>query len=164
MRTRQKLLVATALMLCVSTAQAQTTRLLVHSDEGDPQSFALSDINKITFSAGKMNIEPASGTSSEIALSTISHLAFSVGETTEISPLEPSKFGIYPNPVRDELLVTSDTEIETIAVFGLTGNVLLRQNVQSSTVNLSLGFLPTGIYLIQVKRADAISTQKIIKL
>jgi hypothetical protein len=83
---------------------------------------------------------------------------------TGVDAVDVSTLEVFPNPVRDELLITSDTEIEAIVVFDLSGNMLLRRNVQSYTATLSLGFLPAGAYLIQVRRADAISNHKIIKL
>jgi hypothetical protein len=144
--------------------QAQKTSLLVHSGAATPQSFALSNIGKITFSEGNLKVFPTSGTSSDIALSAISRLTFSADGGAGISLPDVSKLALYPNPVRDELFVTSDTEIKSITVYGLQGNVLLRSNVQSSSTKLSLGFLPKGIYVIRIKRADAVSTQKIIKL
>ncbi|GHT61817.1 hypothetical protein FACS189451_04680 [Bacteroidia bacterium] len=165
MSTTKKLLFTAAWMLCVGTMQAQELSLLVHSDAGAPQSFALSDIHKITFSEGKLNVLSTSGVGGDFDFSAISKLTFSETGTTEIiSPPEVSTLKLYPNPVRDELFVTSDSKIESITVFGLQGNVLLRSNGQSSTAKLSLGFLPKGIYVIQVKRTDAISNQKIIKL
>jgi hypothetical protein len=165
MEKKQKFtLLAAALMLCVGTMQAQTTGLLVHSGGGEPRSFALSSIDKITFSESSLIVSSTNGTSSDIALSTISQLTFAEIVNSAIISPEVSELTLYPNPVRNELFVKSDTEIESIVVFGLAGNVLLRSNVQSSTTNLSLGFLPTGTYLIQVKRADAVSIQKIIKL
>jgi hypothetical protein len=164
MRTKKKLLFAVAaLMLCVGTMQAQETGLLVHNDTGAPQSFTLSGIDKITFSDGQLNVLSTNGTSTDFSLSAISKLTFAAVDGSEIPVVEVSALNLYPNPVQDELFVKSDTEIETITLFGLQGNVLLRSKVQSSSTTLSLGFLPKGIYLIQVKRADAISTQKIIK-
>jgi hypothetical protein len=155
----------TALMLCVGTIQAQETSLLVHSG-GAPQSFTLGSIDKITFSGGNMNVLPTSGSAASIALSAISQLTFAAveGGGSAISSPDVSEFRLYPNPVRDKLFVAGDAEIESIAVFNLSGSMLLRTKVQSATATLSLGFLPTGIYVIQVKRANAVNTQKIIKL
>jgi hypothetical protein len=165
MRKKQKviILLATAWMLCAGTIQAQETSLLVHSGDGTPQSFTLSSIAKITFSEGNLNVLSKSGTSNDVALSTISRLTFAADGGSKIISPDVSKLTLYPNPVHNELFVTSDAEIESIAVFGLDGSVLLQSRVQSSSATLQLGFLPKGIYLIQVKRADAISTQKIIK-
>jgi hypothetical protein len=156
----------TAFMLFVGNAQAQETSLVVHSKSGTPQTFALGSIDKITFSGGNMKVLPTSGTGSDIALSTISQLTFAADGDggTEISSPDVAELRLYPNPVRDELVVTSDTEIESIVVFDLSGSVQLRSKVHSSTARLSLGFLPQGIYVIQIKGADTVSAQKIIKL
>jgi hypothetical protein len=160
------ILSVTALMLLVGNIQAQETRLFVHSTDGTSESFALSGIDKITFSEGNMTVLPIDGTGSDFPLWAISQLTFTAKEKEiTISPLlATSEFKLYPNPVRDELFVTSDTEIESIAVLNLLGSVVLRANIRSSTTSLSLSSLPKGTYLIQVKRTNAISTQKIIKL
>jgi hypothetical protein len=151
-------------LLWGNVVQAQPMHLLVHSPDGTEQSFALSNIHTITFSEGNMNVLPKNGTVVDFAFSAIYQLTFAEQAAADIPLPAVSALKLYPNPVRDELLVTGDTEIETIAVFGISGTVVLRTNVQSSTARLSLGFLPKGIYLIQVKRADSIDTQKIIKL
>jgi hypothetical protein len=165
MITKKKLLFAAALMLCLGTMQAQETNLLVHSGAGSPQTIALSSIGKITFSEGAANVLYRNGESEPLVLSSISRLTFAVSGVTGIKndALDVPALKLYPNPVRDELFVTSDSGIESITVLGLQGNVLLRSHVQSSSARLSLGFLPKGIYLIQVQRTDAVSTQKIIK-
>ena len=165
MITKKKLLFAAALMLCLGTVQAQGTHLLVHSGAAAAQTIALSSIDKITFSDGAANVSYRDGESELFNLSSISRLTFAASGGTGIKNDAPdvSTLRLYPNPVRDKLFVTGDSRIESITVWGLQGNVLLRSNVQSSSATLSLGFLPKGIYVIQVKRADAISTQKIIK-
>jgi hypothetical protein len=163
MRRKKTLLFAIALMLCVCTMQAQETSLLVLSGANEPQAIALSSVGKITFSEGELNVLSKSGDSNNFDLSAISKLIFSVTGPTNIKLPEISTLKLYPNPVQDELFVTSESKIEEITVFGLQGNVLLRSKAQSSSVTLSLGFLPKGIYVIQVKRVDAVSTHKIIK-
>ncbi|GHT08813.1 hypothetical protein AGMMS49525_17940 [Bacteroidia bacterium] len=153
-----------AFVLCVGSVRAQETGLIVHETTGATSSFALSGIDKITFSGGDMKVVPTSGSSSDIALSAISQLTFGAVAPTEIAAVDISALKLYPNPVRDELFVTSDTEMESIALFNLSGSLMLRTTLRALTAKLSIGFLPSGTYLIQIKRADTIETHKIIKL
>ncbi|GHV12603.1 hypothetical protein FACS1894162_8650 [Bacteroidia bacterium] len=151
-------------LLLAGTVQAQEIGLVVHETNGATSSVALSGIDKITFSDGSMNILPTSGNATVVTLSTVSQLTFATVEGTEISAVDVAKLQLYPNPVRDELFVTSDTEIESIALFNLSGSLMLRTTLRALTAKLSIGFLPSGTYLIQIKRADTIETHKIIKL
>jgi uncharacterized repeat protein (TIGR01451 family) len=69
---------------------------------------------------------------------------------------------IYPNPNNGNFIIeTSSTEPQAMQIFDITGKMVLNQNVNGKT-NIEASRLDNGIYFIQVKTKENISTQKII--
>lgn len=71
-----------------------------------------------------------------------------------------SSLKIYPNPASSILYINSSKPVKTVTVYSLTGNLLLRKDyAQSATgvVQLPVGNLITGIYLVQVTAQDGTS-------
>jgi len=62
---------------------------------------------------------------------------------------------LYPNPVINELHITSDESIESITVINVLGARIRNfSNLQSHDMTINLGGLDPGIYLIEVRTAD----------
>ena len=68
---------------------------------------------------------------------------------------------IFPTPVKDELFIKSDLQIEKVEIFSLTGNLLILEN--HFTGQISVSSLPKGIYFVTVKTEKTIVTEKFIK-
>jgi uncharacterized repeat protein (TIGR01451 family) len=69
-----------------------------------------------------------------------------------------------PNPFDSKLKITSDRSIEKVAVYSLTGSLVLEIPVGASEADLDLDRLAPAMYVIQVTSADqAVSTIKVIK-
>ncbi len=79
---------------------------------------------------------------------------------TGINEIESNNVRLYPNPVHNELNISSDLEISQIEIRNLVG-----QTVKLSTTNtVDLSKIPTGNYFVSVKLANGqISNQKFIK-
>lgn len=76
---------------------------------------------------------------------------------------------VSPNPVTDILNVSFDNVLKTITsieLFTMNGTPLRQQLITEgmSNIELYLGNLPSGIYLLKIKSIDGINTVKIIKL
>ncbi len=69
----------------------------------------------------------------------------------------------YPNPVTDQLNLTSEKEINTVAIYNLLGQQILFQSIQSQQAILDLSGLTPGAYLVKVTSADKAQTLKIVK-
>ena len=77
------------------------------------------------------------------------------------SPLE-----IYPNPVRNEIRISSDEIIEELAIYNINGQqtTVNRQQTSSSCQIINIGHLNPGVYFIKVKSANNEVMKKIVKL
>ncbi len=70
-----------------------------------------------------------------------------------------AKTQLYPNPANELLFVKSDTTIDTIEVYTISGRKVLQQ-AYSQQVNLSS--LSSGVYLIKLIAADKHAVKKLI--
>ena len=69
---------------------------------------------------------------------------------------------IYPNPVKNELIINSSLTIQEVVLFNLNGQQVLRKSVDFNKVSLSE--LPTGFYMIEMKDTNgAVYTKKVLK-
>lgn len=67
---------------------------------------------------------------------------------------------IYPNPVGDQLNISSKESIELVEIYSISGQKLI--SAKQSTINVSS--LPKGTYILKTKLANgSISTQKFIR-
>jgi hypothetical protein len=63
-------------------------------------------------------------------------------------------FMVYPNPAKDYLNVYSDSDLpHEVSLFNLVGNMVLQKQFNNQII-LSVGNLPSGIYLIRIKSSD----------
>ena len=70
------------------------------------------------------------------------------------------KFTMYPNPANDVVRVDLETEVESVEVYSIQGQMVL----QSKTKEFSVASLNSGMYLVRVEDENgAFATQKIIK-
>lgn len=86
--------------------------------------------------------------------------ASSVNATLSVEPIEINDFvKVYPNPATDYLFIKSDLNYQS-TLYNVAGQRVL----ESSSKQLNVIDLPTGVYLLQLKsEANTISTFKIIK-
>jgi len=86
--------------------------------------------------------------------------ASSVNATLSVEPIEINDFvKVYPNPATDYLFIKSDLNYRS-TLYNVAGQRVL----ESSSKQLKVIDLPTGVYLLQLKsEANTISTFKIIK-
>ena len=75
------------------------------------------------------------------------------------------EFRLYPNPVKNLLRVSTNTlKINKVEVFNFSGKKISSKQVDNGNeVKLNISYLATGIYLIRIHSAKAVSTKKFIK-
>lgn len=90
--------------------------------------------------------------------STLSTVIPSIGES----------FAIYPNPVKDKLMIqsNSDSSIQSIAIYDLSGRLVQKNILENNTMTsytLEMSTLHTGTYLIQLYTNEGVILKKISK-
>lgn len=72
---------------------------------------------------------------------------------------------LYPNPGNDKvtLSTTNNTAIKAVAVYDLSGKKVLERAGGDTKINVSVGSLSKGIYLVKVKTITGTITKKLIR-
>ncbi len=74
------------------------------------------------------------------------------------------EFQISPNPVRDILTVSSEMNIETVAIYSVLGQLIQQSRTDSSRVTIDVSALNSGVYIITLVNGERSTTKKFIKL
>ena len=74
-----------------------------------------------------------------------------------------SSFNFFPNPVNDVLTIKAQASIDSITVYNMLGQAVVRStpNTTDSTVDMSA--LQTGAYFVQVSINNTLNTVRVIK-
>lgn len=76
--------------------------------------------------------------------------------------IQPSKLAIYPNPVSDQLFISSeDQKVENVMIYSLSGAVV--KNVSNEVESVDVSDLASGNYVVKVTTDKGTATKKIIK-
>lgn len=70
---------------------------------------------------------------------------------------------VFPNPVNDNLNITSITPIENITISNYIGQIVYSKEIENSkNVVLNIDFLNSGVYLVNIKTSISEQTRKIV--
>lgn len=83
-------------------------------------------------------------------------------ESLGINNSNKDKLAYYPNPVTDILNISSDKDINSIAVYSIDGKLVLNQAYHNNEIKLDLSKLETGSYLVKASLNDG--SQKNLKV
>ena len=72
-------------------------------------------------------------------------------------------FVIYPNPVKDKLMVVSQETVDRCCIYTVLGSLVLSQDVNSDTFVVEVGALRSGIYIIRLMTGDKVQTMRFVK-
>lgn len=80
-------------------------------------------------------------------------ILFSTHLPTGISETEKLPLSIYPNPVKDRLTCKSPQQLQaaTLSIKNILGKEVLHfNNISGTEVTIDVGFLPAGVYVVQI--------------
>ncbi|MDA3820098.1 MAG: T9SS type A sorting domain-containing protein [Candidatus Delongbacteria bacterium] len=69
---------------------------------------------------------------------------------------------VYPNPVSDRVQVATDSKIEAIEIYAITGQKTLELHPNTNLTSFSVSALPAGIYTMYLKTAEGNTVKKLI--
>ncbi|KAA3625808.1 MAG: T9SS C-terminal target domain-containing protein [Flavobacterium sp.] len=73
------------------------------------------------------------------------------------------EFQLSPNPVSDILTISSEVNIESVAIYSGLGQLIQQNQIDSSTVIIDVSALNSGVYVIQLASSDRTTSKKFIK-
>ncbi len=82
-------------------------------------------------------------------------------DDTSIDAHDGFELTVYPNPVRNKLVVESDRNIGQVRIIDISGQVVIDKAVDALSVDIFVNNLQTGIYFLQVQGEGTISTTRI---
>ncbi|SMC88656.1 T9SS-dependent choice-of-anchor J family protein [Moheibacter sediminis] len=81
-----------------------------------------------------------------------------------VSDMTPYNFAYYPNPVKDELNITSDKVVQSVSVYNLAGQQVSTQKLNVTNGKVSTSSLAPGVYVFRaVLDGGQVETFKVIK-
>ena len=69
---------------------------------------------------------------------------------------------IMPNPASEVVNVLSSYRLESIAVYDLTGRLMLEQPAEGISAMVKVGSLPRGTYIMAIKTQQGVATKKLV--
>ena len=70
---------------------------------------------------------------------------------------------VFPNPVKDQLKVESQTTITTINLYDVNGKLIQKlENINQTAISINTLKLSNGIYYLKLSTSEAIDVQKIV--
>lgn len=133
----------------ISKINAENT-LKIRTKNGLEESFATSEIRKITFSENEIRVVNFNNTITTLSFSDLNKMYFT-GFTSEIAETtNNTKYYIYPNPTKDFVrLVIPESEVSTAFIYNLAGKLLIKKTVSIDDNEIDISNLSVGIYLLK---------------
>jgi hypothetical protein len=166
----KRLKLSTVLLLGLGLTGLQAQTMYVKENIGTQTAYALSNIQKMSFSSGNLNVTKTDNTNGVYALNNLRHLNFKDLSTKIEQPLsfQNEMLIVYPNPVTNVLnidLTGTVQEEGTLSIFNFEGKAVLNRQVShhAGVISLNIGHLPKGLYLCRYANMTETRTVKIIK-
>lgn len=130
--------------------QAQNS-LIVNLNDGSSSNNLLSSLNKVTFSAGNMNVINKDASANSYVISTIRNMNFGVYSGVYDVSENQSTLSVYPVPACDFINIKNAPEGQLrVVIFSLEGTVLKNCVMSDSSQPIDISSLNRGLYLLRV--------------
>jgi|GEM_PF-1423077 len=83
-----------------------------------------------------------------------------VSISTSIEVAEKMEFKVYPNPARSYIYISSDSNIDKVAIYDLTGELVYTKHFRAESVRLDLAALAEGIYLARISAGKNVHIER----
>ncbi len=67
---------------------------------------------------------------------------------------------IYPNPAQNQIIISSDYQLKTIAIYSVLGEKILEQSSNQNETILDVSYLSNGLYLVNIVAEEGYSISK----
>lgn len=81
--------------------------------------------------------------------------------TTSISSQNSHSISLFPNPTSSAFSIISDVDIEYVIISDLTGRLVHKQLAETSSIQLSIQELPSGLYLVRIVTEKGMTIKKL---
>lgn len=81
--------------------------------------------------------------------------------TTSISSQNAHSISLFPNPTSSAFSIISDVDIEYVIITDLSGRLVHKQLAGTSSIQLSIQELPSGLYLVRIVTEKGMTIKKL---
>ncbi len=122
------------------------------------EEFNVVDPNELSLEPGEFYVLTSEPIDNFISIDATSFVTSSNGELSSAAQ-------VFPNPVVNELQITSDQPIRWIKVYDMNGHMLFNKEMDSARnrVEVDFSFLSKGIYICEFETTYGIEKQRVIK-
>ena len=92
----------------------------------------------------------------------ITKAEFIVINTESVSELNDVVFEIYPNPATEYVRISADSNIESLIIFSIDGNVVYSENLDKEETTIDVTAFAKGSYIIRMISNDKVFIRRII--
>jgi hypothetical protein len=153
-------------ILCVFGLSLQAQNLYVHLIDGSaPTVFSLAHKPTMTFGEGSKKIETATANQT-FQLNTVRSISFKAPTSNIAVAMENEKFQLFPNPVKDELTLTTDISVNGLRfrIFDMNGKQQKTGRITAQETKIDMQNFRTGVYMFHIDRnGHVILSYKIVK-
>ena len=114
----------------------------------------------LTPSLSGYTFSPSSITCSNVT-SNLTGKDFTATSASGINEISAQQIKLYPNPVENELFITSEEPIEKVEIYNGAGVMVMRENNFAGKINISS--LSNGLYIVKVYINGSAMVRKVIK-
>lgn len=90
-------------------------------------------------------------------------IAVTVTVTLGISDFNTRAFSYYPNPVKDVLNISYSSDISSVAVYNLLGQLVIARQVNAASGTIDMSNLAEGTYMVNVTAGSQVKAIRVIK-
>lgn len=161
----KKIHIAFAFFCCLGV-NAQT--MFVRPITGSQTTYAVADIQKLTFDNGNMLVTNNAGSNGIFALSGLRYVSFAdFNLATTVPQWATNKFYVYPNPASQLLNISGPNTMQRVSkiqIISLEGRLLIDQKpANESAPQVDISALPQGMYLCTLTIGNQQQTIKFLK-
>jgi uncharacterized repeat protein (TIGR01451 family) len=92
----------------------------------------------------------------------VTNTTYNVNATLGINELE-NQVLVYPNPVGDLVTIQGNANIISVELVSISGQLIETYTPEATVTSINTASLSTGIYLLQIRTENGLSTKKILK-
>ena len=83
--------------------------------------------------------------------------------TLDVDAFDSVNFSYYPNPVKDNLNLSFNQEINNVSVVNLLGQEMISKSLNGNEGKIDMSQLSAGTYLVRVTISNQLKTIKVVK-
>ena len=82
--------------------------------------------------------------------------------SNDILSTEILDYSIYPNPFTENLIIKSNSPMETITIYDMNGKILFMEDIFANEMQFSSELLNEGVYILSIQGEEGPPFRKLV--